>query len=468
MRPSSNASGSILACTLLGLGWLLAVSPSSARIWRVDASGTKDANGATSGAVARLQQTLDQASAGDVVEVGPGEHAGPIRVDRAIVLRGAGGAIDGGGRGRVLTLAAPGIRVEGLTIHASGSDLGHPDACLYLEPEASDAIVRDNDLYDCAFGIWVHETEGAQLIANRIRGRAEIRATDRGNGIQLHDAANLVVRGNEISGARDGIYVAATEDSLIERNRMHDLRFGVHYMYSYHNRIRANESRDNKIGFALMGSLHLVVTGNRAFDNVRNGLLFRDIQYCRIEGNRLERNGTGLFFYSSTDNEILSNEVIDNELGIKVWAGSRRNRVEGNVIRANRRQVFYVGAEDQIWGESGRGNHWSDYLGWDQDGDGIGDRPYRLNSLEANLLQSHPSVSLLLRSPALESLSRMAARMPILHTPTIVDVAPLLDPDLSDPDLSAPHVRVRGIDSGRLERRADVRLARGPATDGAP
>lgn len=450
MRHSSNASTSIFVCVLLGMGWLLAASPSSGRVWRVDASSGRNETGN------RLQETIDQAAAGDVVEVGPGEHAGPIRVDRAIVLRGAGGAIDGGGRGRVLTLAAPGIRVEGLTIHASGSNIGHPDACLYLEPEASHAIVRDNLLYDCAFGIWVHETESAQLIDNRIRGRAEIRTTDRGNGIQLHDASNLVVRGNEISGARDGIYVAATEDSLIERNEMHDLRFGVHYMYSYRNRIRDNESRNNKIGFALMGSLHLVVTGNRAFDNVRNGLLFRDIQFCRIEGNRLERNGTGLFFYSSTDNEVLSNEVIDNELGIKVWAGSRRNRVEGNVIRANRRQVFYVGAEDQIWGKSGRGNHWSDYLGWDQDGDGIGDRPYRLNSLEANLLQSHPSVSLLLRSPALEILSRMAGRMPILHTPTIVDVAPLLEPD----------VRLRDTESGRIESREGVRLARVRGTDG--
>jgi nitrous oxidase accessory protein len=451
MRPSSNVPTSILACTLFGLGWLLAASPSNGRVWRVDAISGR------SGAGAGLQETIDQASAGDVVAVGPGTHSGPIRVDRAIVLRGAGGAIDGGGRGRVLTLAPPGNRVVGRTHHASGSDIGHPDACIYLEPGATDSIVRDNHLYDCAFGIWVHETEGAQLIANRIRGRAEIRVADRGNGIQLHDASRLVVRDNEISGARDGIYVAATEDSLIERNEMHDLRFGIHYMYSYRNRIRDNESRNNKIGFALMGSLHLVVTGNRAFDNVRNGLLFRDVQYCRIEGNRLERNGTGLFFYSSTDNEILANEVIDNELGIKVWAGSRRNRVEGNVIRGNRRQVFYVGAEDQIWGESGRGNHWSDYLGWDQDGDGIGDRPYRLNSLEANLLQSHPSVSLLLRSPALEILSQMAARMPILHTPTIVDVAPLLDPD----------VRVRDTESGRIESREEARLARVPKTDEA-
>ena len=361
-----------------------------------------------------------------MVEVGPGEHPGPIRIDRAIILRGTGGSIDGRGTGRAVTIAAPGVRVEGLTVHNSGTQVAQSDACIYLEPSAVGAIVRDNVLFDCAFGIWVHETDGAQVVANRIRGREGIRMTDRGNGIQLHDSSHLLVSGNEISGTRDGIYVAATVDSVIEKNTTRDQRFGIHYMYSYRNTVRDNESSGNKVGFALMGSLNLVVTGNHAFDNTRNGLLFRDVQFCRIEGNRLERNGTGLFFFSSTENEILDNEVIDNELGIKVWAGSRRNLVEGNLIRGNRQQIFYVGAEDQVWGTSGRGNRWGDYLGWDQDGDGVGDRPYRVNGLKASLLYRYPAVILLLRSPALESIFHMADRLPIFRTPTIVDESPLV------------------------------------------
>jgi len=88
--------------------------------------------------------------------------------------------------------------------------------------------------------------------------------------------------------------------------------------------------------------------------------------------------------------------------------------------------LFYVGAEDLVWGESGRGNRWGDYLGWDQDGDGIGDRPYRVNGLEASLLYRFPGVVLLLRSPALEILFHMAERLPVLRVPTIVDVSPVI------------------------------------------
>ncbi len=44
---------------------------------------------------------------------------------------------------------------------------------------------------------------------------------------------------------RDGIYVSATENSLIEANLGEQVRFGVHYMYSYDNEVRDNVMNDN-------------------------------------------------------------------------------------------------------------------------------------------------------------------------------------------------------------------------------
>jgi nitrous oxidase accessory protein len=373
-----------------------------------------------------LQAILDRAAPGDVVVLGPGSYDGPIRIDKALILRGRDAIVDGGGVGTPLVVSAPGARVEGLTVQNSGNDVGGPDACIYIEASATGASVRDSTLRDCAFGIWVHETDGVQIVGNRIWGRKDVRVTDRGNGIHLFNASHLVVRGNEIRDARDGIYVSVTEDSLIEGNLAEHLRFGVHYMYSYDNVLRANVTNHNTLGIALMESRNLVVEDNRAADNRRQGLLFRDVQDSEIRRNRLERNGTGMFFFSSTENVIEDNVVLDNEIGLKIWAGTRRNRMEGNVIRGNREQVFYVGDEDQTWGESGRGNYWGDYLGWDQDGDGVGDRPHRVDSFTAGLLYRYPSAALLLRSPGLETLSHLADRLPMLRTPTVVDRSPML------------------------------------------
>ena len=404
---------SLLAATAVIAG-LLAAKPTTAAVLRLSADETD------------LQAAIDRAQDGDVIELPSGRWQGPLKLDKAVTLRGDGAVIDGGNDGNVIVVDAPGARVEGLTIRNSGSDVGAPDCCVYVTKRATGAVIRDNRMQSCVFGIWVHETAAAQIVGNHITGRSDLRSADRGNGIHLFNASHLVVSENHVEQARDGIYVSATEHSLIENNVTVNLRFGIHYMYSYSNTLRGNVASDNAIGLALMESLHLVVEDNEALDNDRYGILFRDVQYSEIRRNRLERNGHGMFFFSSTDNVVEDNRIANNEVGMKVWAGTRRNGVSGNHIVGNRQQVFYVGAEDQFWGEDGSGNRWGDYIGWDQDGDGIGDRPHRVESFKARLLHQYPAVALLLRSPALEMLSHLSERLPVMRSPAIVDRAPLV------------------------------------------
>jgi len=403
------------------LGW---TGPASARTWQVAPGGLS------------LSDALAQAEDGDILEVS-GRWVGPFILNKAITLRGLQGVVgedspatrailDGQGVGTVLTVAAPGAVVESLAVRGSGDDLSGPDACIYLTPEATGAIIRGNALEGCAFGIWVHQADGARILNNVVTGATVGHRSTRGNGIQLFDAKHLEVRGNTITGGRDGIYISVTTQSLIAENRMTGTRYGVHYMYAYHNTLRGNIADHNGSGYAVMGSHYLQVEGNRAAYNKEHGLLFRDVQYSHIERNVLLENGEGLFFFSSTENVIKGNRIIGNQVGIKIWAGSVRNQVTENVLRGNRRQVFYVGTEDLVWGKTGAGNFWSDYLGWDQAGDGIGDRPYRASSFTANLLYRYPASALLLTSPALELLAHMEARLPLFRVPTIVDAHPLV------------------------------------------
>ena len=376
-----------------------------------------------------LQEAIDQASEGDVIELpANGRWEGPVVVDRAITLRGAGGVVDGGGQGIVLTIAAAGAKVEGVIVENSGTNLtsSSPDACIRLEEEAREAVVRDNELHSCSFGIWVHKTPGAQLVDNRIIGPEVGHRSERGNGIQLYNGSNLVVRGNHITGGRDGIYVSVTGDSLIEANLMERTRYGIHYMYSYDNLVLDNHTHYSVAGIALMQSRHLEVSGNVAMHNTNQGILFRDVRYSEIHGNRLERNGEGAFFYSSDKNKITNNEFSHNLTGVRMWAGGGGNEVSRNSFVGNRRQVLYLGADDINWGVDGVGNYWADYLGWDQAGDGVGDRPYRVDSFTANLLHSYPAAALLMRSPSLELLTHLEQRLPMLRVPTVIDHQPLM------------------------------------------
>ncbi len=372
-----------------------------------------------------VSATLDLSADGDIVVVPEGIWPGRVRIENRITLRGPG-TIDGGGEGTVVTVVAAGAVIDGLTVRGSGSDLSDRDSCIYTEATAEDVRIVGSTIRDCAFGIWINQSPRAHVIGNHVFGRADRRPADRGNGIHLFDADHLVIQDNVIQGARDGIYVSATDDSLIQGNQMNGQRYGVHYMYSYRNTLIGNTANGNSGGFALMQSRGLLVEGNVAMDNDQVGLLFRDAQECRIIGNRLERNAQGMFFFSSTENIIHDNFFVGNQVGAKIWAGSLRNDVQGNHFIGNAQQVFYVGAHDLLWGEDGHGNHFSDYVGWDQDGDGIGDRPHRVDSFSANLLHRYPSAVLLVRSPVLELLAHLEARMPILRVATVVDLSPVV------------------------------------------
>ena len=375
------------------------------------------------------QAAVDLAQVGDTVLLPPGDWPGPVVIDRAITLGSEGGTtkggwLVGGGEGHVVLVNAPGTVIDGLNVRNSGVDRIHEDACIRLSRGSDGSTVRDSVVRECLYGIAVWETSGVSLIGNRVDGRPEIRSADRGNGIHLFGSHHLLVQGNTVTRARDGIYVSSTNDSVIRDNVASDQRYGIHYMWSHRNEVSGNVTRDNNGGIALMESRGLVVTHNVASHNRHHGILFRDVLECRIEDNLAEDNSEGMFFFGAIDNTIARNRVRGNQIGARIWTGNERNIIADNDFVGNRTQIYYVSMRDEVWeGEGGR-NHWSDYIGWDQDGDGLGDRPYRIDSLLAGLLYKVPAAVLLLNSPTLELLRQAQALLPALRVPTITDAQP--------------------------------------------
>lgn len=375
-----------------------------------------------------MTTALQMAETGDRIVVVDGVWSGPIILNKSIALVGAGGVIDGKGLGSVITIQSSGVTLDHLIIQNSGQNLSGltPDACVRISKSAHHSLINDCIFKRCTFGIWVHETEDVHIERNRIMGSELGHRSNRGNGIHLFDAKRLLVKDNYITGGRDGIYVSATEDSQIIANKLEGTRYGIHYMFSYHNTVHGNQSINSGSGYAIMSSLYLKVIGNLAQGNEHHGILIRDVQYSDISENILRNNGEGLFFYSSTENRILDNVIKNNVVGVKIWAGSKRNEVRRNRFIGNRKQVYYISTEDLIWAEEGEGNLWGDYLGWDTDQDGIGERPYRVDSFQTNLIYQYPAAILLLRSPTLELLTHLEQRLPLMRVPTIIDKHPLM------------------------------------------
>lgn len=389
-----------------------------------------------------LVRVIANAPAGAVVRVPPGVHTVHLVLDKPIVLVGDGETVlDGNGVGDVIRIMASRVTVRGLTIRDSGASLTDMNAGIYVARNLEHVTIAHNRLENVLFGIYLDGANHVTVHANTIVGMKQLRNANRGDGIHLWNDHDCVVSNNEVSFTRDGIYIYISPDNVIENNRIHDVRYGVHYMYSQRDTLRGNVSYNNTAGFALMSSDHLQVVGNQAYDDMSYGLLLNYVNYSTIRDNEIHgitgqfdpagqiipgAEGKGIFVYLCQGNTIAHNLLARSRIGIHVTAGSTENRIYGNAFVGNRLQVKYVQNVEEQWSWHHRGNYWSNYSGWDLNGDGIGDVPYRPNDGVDVLMWRYPAAKLLMSSPAILLLRYVQRAFPVFTPPGVADNYPLM------------------------------------------
>jgi len=414
-RPAHRVAGVLACCAAL----LAACGSAAAKEWLVKPGEA-------------IAAAIEKAAAGDTVKVERGYFSEHLVIAKSLVLRGVDRpTVSGGNAGDVIRVKAKDVVIDGLIVRDSGDDLTAQNAGIYVEPGSDRVAIRNSVLVYNLFGIWLEKVNDVEVRGNLITGKRDYPSAQRGNGIQLYDTNGAQVVGNSISYSRDGIYVDISHHARFVGNKIHHVRYGTHYMNSNHNVWENNESYLNRGGLALMEVRHQIVRNNRAWGNTDHGIMLRTIQDSVIENNVVAGNNRGFFIYDAEHNTLKGNLVIGNRVGAHVWAGSIRNDVDRNDFIQNQEQVRYVAQGDQAWGRES-GNYWSNYLGWDADGDRVGDVKYEANDLVDRLTWRYPMARLLLNSPAVHTLRLIAQSFPILRSPSIVDAHPRMIPYHSD------------------------------------
>ena len=409
------------------------------------------------------QEVLDRAQDGDVIVLAAGEHRGPIRIQRGIVLKGDSGAtLIGNGEGSVIGVYGPGVEIRGLTIKGSGHDLQAMNSGIYLDKTAERALVEDNRIIGNLFGVYVHGAAGTRVLNNVIEGLQNIRLAEAGNGVSVWNAPDVTIGGNTIRYGRDGIFTVSSRKDRFINNRFEKVRFAVHYMYTNDSEVSGNVSIQNHVGYAIMYSNRLRISNNVSYRDRDHGLLFNYANFARIEGNLVAgglrddtsgtqevandergmlpaassstqagaRSGPGkcVFIYNANRNQFRNNWFEHCEIGVHFTAGSEGNEITGNAFVGNRNQVKYVGTRNLDWSKDGRGNYWSDNPAFDLNGDGVADTAYRPNDLVDRVLWTAPSAKILINSPAVQVLRWAQAQFPALYPGGVVDTHPLIAP----------------------------------------
>lgn len=451
--------------------------------WLTAAAGWADRNGFD------LQAAIRSAEAGATIRVPAGRYPAPLIVDRPVVLiADAGVVIDGEGRKDVVHIVAPDVTFRGFTVRGSGDSLDQENTGLLVG--APRAVVENNTLDDVLLGILVRDADQSLIRGNMVHGKP-LDLGRRGDGIRLWNSHGCRIENNAVRGVRD-LVIWYSRDAHVAGNTVRDSRYGLHFMYANGAVLEDNALIDNSVGIFLMYSRDIALRRNR-LDHNRGpsgyGLGLKDVDGVTAEENILAANRVGMFFDNAPSRldgrqTFRRNLIAFNDVGLAFMPSVHGNDFIENSFVENVEQVAILGSGDLTgngFTVAGRGNYWSDYAGFDGDGDGLGDVHYRAMSLFENLIDREPAMRLFLYSPAQQAIELAARAFPIVRpTAKVTDDAPLMSaPPLSwSPRQAGPSYRPAPLIAGGAlvaalvvlagRRRPVFALASGTARGDAP
>ncbi len=380
--------------------------------------------------ISPIQELVDAAAAGATVEVGPGTYRGDLLIDRPLRLIGTGRPLlIGSGRGSVVRIRAADVTLEGLVIDGrGGGDLGRDTSGIHVA--APRAVIRDCDIRNSIFGIYLRQADGTAVVACRVRGIPGRQPGEKGSGIHVWNTGGFRLERNDIRDVRDGLYIQSSPRGVVIGNVARDLRYGLHYMYSDDNVFEDNTFETGAAGTAIMYSRRIAFRRNRFLRNrgfASVGLLLKACDEVVAEDNLIADNARGIFLEGSNDNIIRRNVVAASDMAIVLYDSCARNRVTGNSFVGNMTPLFLVGRRTDTLFE---GNYWSDNDEPDLDGDGRSDRPYRLSNIFDHFRGNLIAADLFAQGPAAYAIAAAERSFPVLQSIPVEDAAPLSRPPI--------------------------------------
>ena len=378
----------------------------------------------------QISEAIAAARPFDTLVVKPGnyyEHT--IAIDKPLHLTGEGKPrIDAQGEPvQIFIVTTDSVTIEGFVLANVGVSYLSELSAIKVD-RSRYGVIRNNDLENCFFGIYLAYARHYRVENNRIIGQADNEASA-GNAIHAWKGSHLEIVHNTVTGHRDGIYFEFIDDSQIHGNQSFDnLRYGLHFMFSNRDHYRNNEFRDNGAGVAVMFSKHIRMEKNRFVRNwggASYGLLLKEISDGEIIGNYFVRNTTGILAEGANRILIEKNQFTGNGTALDMKGNGLDNRVLANNFLAN---TFEVVTNSQRNNNKYDRNYWSGYAGYDLDRNGVGDEPYRPVNLFARITDQIPAATLLLHSFFVNLLTLSERIFPDIIPVALIDEHPRMQP----------------------------------------
>lgn len=262
-----------------------------------------------------IQEAINNAKSGDIIEISPGLYKGNIVIDKSLIIKGVNKdttIITGEGSGNIVEIIANNVILQNLTIKNSTYDSPDVDQTMTgVSIKSDSSTITDCIVMNCNVGM-ILKNSTDHMIKNSI-------VTNNNGGIDLFNVTNSKVMYSEISNNKLlwGLSIRKNQQIIVSTCNISSNNVGI----------GISQSSDNTIN-------HNIIKGNSGI------------------GVYIVRDAEGI---CCKNNIIIENNFIDNQ---------------GLNTRDD--------CDDNLWDNEILGNYWDDYNGTDSDSDGIGDTPWKI------------------------------------------------------------------------------------------
>ena len=282
---------------------------------------------------ATIQEAINASALGNIIYIYNGTYHEHLEINKSVSLVGQSPditIIDGDGLGTIIHISTENASISGFTIR--NGEIG-----IHLQ-NCSNANVKENVITSNFF-----------------------------DGIRITSSQNITIKDNNIEKiSQNCVFLQNSDHSLLDHNNItSNSRWsqGILLYYSNNNIFSCNTVRGaapegNEGGIGLLYSNNNTVNKNFIINNNWCGISLRRSNNTIVYGNTIvKHNWFGIRLGYSYNSQIHHNNFIDNYY-------------QASVESAN-----------ATWDSACLGNYWSNYVGFDNDSDGIGDTSYQIDNV---------------------------------------------------------------------------------------
>ena len=357
------------------------------------------------GGYGTIQEAVDNATAGDTIQVAPGIYYEHVSVNKSLTIVGENPQttiVDGTGNGTVFNLEGSNIYISGFTIGNAGNN----SSGITSEKEIATSdyhTISNNIITTSLYGVYLSSSDRNTIFnntfINNFFGAIFLADADNTNitantivesayGIRTLLSLNNIIIGNTISQTSYAIYLSLSSTGNTIRNNVLSGQTASVYSNSDGTTVDHNTITEGAYGIYFYncesGSIYYNTLMNSSY-GIRIYMPASATSGHTISNNKILNTRWAIELVYADDNTFIGNWLQKNTWGIFMYASSSNTAYRNNFINNNMQAEAGTGSEN-VWWKSikgkRQGNYWSDYEGEDTDPqDGIGDTPYRITPI---------------------------------------------------------------------------------------